>query len=153
MIMPNPTLPGGSALMTTPRPPARILLVDDDQDVRRVCADVLAHNGYGVDADDDGEAGWAALQTSHYDLLITDHQMPHLTGLELVSKVFHSGMRIEIIMASGAWSSRDLREQASFYKVHALPKPFSPQELLTTVRQVLEESRAANVPGDSVPSV
>ena len=58
-----------------------ILLVDDEIDLwwdRDLAA--LAAAGYDVDTAEDGEAGWKALQTNEYDLLITDNKMPELWG-------------------------------------------------------------------------
>src|ERR1017187_5344654 len=66
------------------RPTHRILVVDDEPDIRRLNAEVLKSSGYEVDTAEDGKAGWQALQAvSHapdsYDLLITDHNMPGLS--------------------------------------------------------------------------
>jgi DNA-binding response OmpR family regulator len=63
------------------KPPHRILVVDDDRDIRQLSAEVLIHSGYEVDTAEDGKAGWEALHaTRHapesYALLITDHNMP-----------------------------------------------------------------------------
>src|SRR5689334_19643597 len=64
-------------------PAHRILVVDDELGIRQVSAAVLGCSGYDVDTAEDGEAGWNALQTKNYDLLITDNNMPKLTGVEL----------------------------------------------------------------------
>ncbi len=138
--MSDPTFAGGTAATLPPRPvnpPLRILLLDDDDDIRGIYTEVLALNGYEVDAAADGEAGWAALQARHYDLLITDNDMPRLTGLELVKKVCASGMKVAVIFASGSLSFQDLREQTFVRQATELPKPFSPDELVRTVRRVL----------------
>jgi DNA-binding response OmpR family regulator len=126
-------------------PAPRILLLDDDDDIRRICVEVLAQSGFEVDAAADGEAGWAALQERHYDLLITDNDMPKLTGLELVKKVCASGMKVAVIFASGSLSFQALREQPSLRQATELPKPFSPDELVGTVRRVLRGEAAMNL--------
>ena len=68
-------------------PSQRILLVEDDAAICQLNAQVLARSGYRVDAAADGSAGWDALHANNFDLLITDHDMPVLSGLDLVRKV------------------------------------------------------------------
>jgi two-component system chemotaxis response regulator CheY len=75
--------------------PKRILALDDDADMLCLCALALAGVGYTIDTAADGEQGWEALCATDYDLLLTDNDMPRLTGLELVSRLcstnrFHS---------------------------------------------------------------
>ena len=140
MIMSDPIFAGGGAASLQLRavnPPPRILVLNDNAEVRGICVEVLAQRGYEVDAAADGEAGWAALQARHYDLLITDHEMPKLTGLELVKKMCSSGMSLAIIFASGSLSPVVLRKQSAMKFAAALPKPYSPDELVRTVRRVL----------------
>jgi DNA-binding response OmpR family regulator len=62
-------------------PPNRILVVDDDVDLRKLNTQVLVLSGYQVNAAEDGEAAWEYLQANSYDLLITDNRMPRLSGL------------------------------------------------------------------------
>ena len=62
----------------------RILVVDEDSDLRLLYADALARPGYHVDAAENGAAAWEALQANYYNLLITEHDMPGLTCVELV---------------------------------------------------------------------
>lgn len=118
-------------------PSPRILVLDDDADIREICVEALVHNGYQVDAAGDGEAGWAALQASPYDLLITDNEMPKLSGLDVVKKIFAAKMRLEVIFASGSLSPRELQLTSPLPIAAALPKPFSPSELVKAVRRVL----------------
>ena len=61
--------------------PHRILVVDDDPYICHLSAEVLIPHGYEVNAVEDHIAGWTALQSDPYDLLITDLDMPGLSGL------------------------------------------------------------------------
>ncbi len=65
----------------------RILVVDDDSEVRLLYADALCGPDYKVDFANDGPSGWEALQANRYDLMITEHAIPKLTGVELVRKL------------------------------------------------------------------
>ena len=80
----------------------RILLVDDELDIRLLGADLLFHSGYQVDTAGDGESGWEALQARDYDLLITDNKMPKVSGVELVRKLRSARMALPVILATGA---------------------------------------------------
>jgi DNA-binding response OmpR family regulator len=65
-------------------PPLCILVVEDDLSILQLSTSVLKSSGFQVDTAVDGAAGWDALHTSSYDLLITDNNMPKLSGVELV---------------------------------------------------------------------
>jgi two-component system, chemotaxis family, chemotaxis protein CheY len=113
----------------------RILVVEDDDDIRRFNAEALSGCGYHVDTAVDGSDGWEVLNKSRYDLLITENNMPNLSGIELIKKLNATGMPVRVIMASGV-----SHEQESDLRLTAtLPKPFTLDELLGTVHQVLGE--------------
>src|SRR5262249_51365561 len=82
--------------------PTRILLVGEDPTLSRLMSLFLHHAGYAVDTAADGEQGWVALKLKHYDLLMTDNDMPRLTGLELVRRLRETGMTLPIIVVSGS---------------------------------------------------
>jgi DNA-binding response OmpR family regulator len=115
----------------------RILVLDDDAELREIYIETLVQGGYQVDAAADGQAGWEALQAREYDLLITDNDMPKLSGLEVVKKLCSSGMKLAVIIASGSLSIEELKRQLPTQIAVALSKPFSPSELLKTVQHVL----------------
>ncbi len=117
--------------------PKHILVVDDDICIRQINTEVLIHFGYQVDAAEDGAAGWEALQTNRYDLLITDHNMPRLTGLELVRKLRSAGMTLPVIMATGTSPTLELGRSPWLEPVATLAKPYATDQLLDTVKDVL----------------
>jgi DNA-binding response OmpR family regulator len=115
----------------------RILVVDDEAEVRQVSAEVLMRFGYHVDTAADGAAGWEALHAKRYDLLITDNKMPKITGVELVRKLRSARMALPVVLVSGAIPTDDLNRIPSLQLAAMLLKPFTPGELLGTVRDVL----------------
>ena len=127
-----------------------ILVVDDNTDLRRSIADVLLRSDYQVDTSKDGEAGWEALQTRNYDLLITDHQMPKVTGLELVTRLRSAGMTLPVILASGAMPE-ELNRLPWLQLSATLLKPFTPNELLGTIKNILHPSDNARQAFKSLP--
>jgi DNA-binding response OmpR family regulator len=140
--------PGAQTDVASARGPAcsshRILVVEDDPTTLKVNAQVLAQSGYEVAAAQDGAAGWEALQAKNYDLLITDNDMPRLTGLELVKKVRGAQMTLPVILASGSLHTEELERHPWLQLAATLLKPLSPHQLVETVKQVL---RAANPAG------
>ncbi len=67
----------------------RILVVDDSLTVREVERELLESHGYLVETAVDGMDGWNAVRSSHYDLVVTDVDMPRMDGIELVQAIRH----------------------------------------------------------------
>jgi DNA-binding response OmpR family regulator len=141
--------PACALLQREPNPPRRILVVDDDSDIRQLSTEVLIHSGYVVDAAADGAAAWEALQIKAFNLLITDHNMPRLTGIELVKKLRSARMALPVILVTGKLPVEELAQNPSLQLAALLPKPFSVAELLETVRAVLRATDSA--PGQLDP--
>ena len=118
-------------------PSNRILVVDDDADIRQVNADVLRRFGYQTETAADGAAAWEALQANRYDLLITDNRMPKLSGVELVKKLRSARMALPVILASGTIPTEELLRNPWLQPVATLAKPFLHRQLLATVNEVL----------------
>jgi DNA-binding response OmpR family regulator len=140
--MNKPLTTCGAKAATAPTPgatprPRRILVVDDDTGIRQLGTEVLIQHGYQVDAAEDHTAGWKALQTHTYDLLITDLDMPRLSGFKLVKWLRDARMALPVIMASGIMTPQELNRNPWFQLSGALLKPFSPDQLLQTVQAVL----------------
>jgi DNA-binding response OmpR family regulator len=117
--------------------PQRILVVDRDPYVRHLSADVLIRNGYEVNAVEDGAAGWRELQACNYQLLITEHDLPKLTGIELVRKLRSACMGLPVVMAAGRLPARALARNPSLQLAATLLKPLPVDALLDTVRIIL----------------
>ena len=131
---------GSAPIQCQARRATRILLVDDDVLIRQICARVLRCFGYQTETANDGAAAWRVLQANVYDLLITDNNMPKVSGVELVKKVRSAHMALPIIMASGNLPTGDLERNPWLEHVATLAKPFTGDELLGTVKKVLRES-------------
>ena len=126
----------------------RVLLVEDDAAISRFSRAMLFESGYWVDTAADGHAGWEALHSNCYDLLITDNNMPKLTGLELVKKLRSARMSLPVIMASGSFGVDEWNRNRSLNINAIVPKPFTGDQLLATVNQVLVRFRAVGNPGE-----
>ena len=135
--------PASTALKRPTSSCRRILVVDEDSDLRRLYAEALAGVGYCVDAAADGAAGWQALKANRYNLLITEHEMPNLTGVELVKMLRAARMALPVVMAAGRLPTHELARNPSLQLAATLSKPFSVDALLDTVRNVLRATDTA----------
>jgi CheY-like chemotaxis protein len=113
----------------------RILVVDDDADVRRVNTEILVDAGYDVKTAKDGAAAWDDLQQNEYDLLVTDNSMPRMSGMELIGRLQKARRALPIIMVTGMAPPEGLSQRAHLQAV--LLKPYTATELLAEVRQAL----------------
>lgn len=123
----------------------RILVVEDDDLVREMVARMLGNIGYAVDTAANGLVGWSRVCHGTYHLVITDHDMPQLTGLELIRRMHAAGLRVPIVMMSSLLPEQiGLPADSSIASFKAfLSKPFKPGEFLRTVERALEAPVAA----------
>jgi DNA-binding response OmpR family regulator len=127
----------------------RILVVEDDEDIRRLNAEVLSGSGYKVDAAADGAIAWDTLKLNSYDLLVTDNNMPKVSGVELLKKLRAARMALPVILVSGAMPTNELNRHPWLQIDATLLKPYTPDELLAAVRKVL--STTDGIPGQAAP--
>ncbi len=119
---------------------SRILVVDDDHSIRELMCAVLAADGCEVDGAADGEQAWAALVTRPYDLLVTDNEMPRLSGLKLIERVRAAGLDLPVVIASGTLSIESATEHAQLGLAATLLKPFDLMEFRTIARIAMRTS-------------
>lgn len=124
-------------------PPHRILLVEDDGDIRRLNAEVLIHSGYRVDSAEDGAVAWTTLQQERYDLVITDNEMPKVTGIDLLMKIHEAKLQLPVIMATGQLPEAEFNRQPWLYPAAVLLKPYTTEEFLVTVERILRATDLA----------
>jgi DNA-binding response OmpR family regulator len=115
----------------------RILVVDDDRATRQLNVDFLTDQGYDVEAVMDGVAGWNALQAKSYDVIITDNQMPKMTGVQMIEKIRDAYMTTPVIMATGLLPQNEFDRKPWLKPDVTLQRPFSNEDLLAAVKDVL----------------
>jgi CheY-like chemotaxis protein len=121
---------------------ARILLVDDDDAVRQVTADMLGDLDYQVV--DVGSAGAAfdALDSQDIDLLLLDFAMPGMSGAEIARRVRTRYPKLPIVFVTGY---ADLAQLEGVNQSQTIGKPFEIHELAKTVADALTNGRASMV--------
>ena len=117
----------------------RILVVDDNADLRSTIQALLQADGFEVVVAGDGEAALAAHQTRPADVVITDLFMPDKDGIETIVELKKLSPKLKIVAMSG-WTSTQgsdyLRVAREIGATVTLQKPFDPQELSRVVRQL-----------------
>jgi len=133
--------------MTTLSQTARILVVDDDPELRDMLRDYLTGNGYTVDLAAHGDAMRERLAQAAPQAVILDLMLPGEDGLSL-ARTLRRASDVPILMLSARGEEIDrvigLEVGADDY----LPKPFSPRELLARLRALLRRAQAP-APGDA----
>jgi two-component system alkaline phosphatase synthesis response regulator PhoP len=117
--------------------PYRILVVDDHDYIRHFISTFLIHSGYLVDTAENGATAWDMLQIKSYDLLVTDNDMPRVSGIELLGKLHAVSMTLPVIMATGTSPEEELTQNPWLQPAAMLLKPFSGSELTRAVERVL----------------
>ncbi len=125
-----------------------ILLVDDEEGVRRLIVAVLQANGYGVLEANNGSAALAAYEKNAHkiDMVLTDVVMPQMNGFELGKQLGQRNPALRILYMSGYRDNSTAL--AGVLPVAFLHKPFTPEILLNKVREVLD---AAGPPQQASP--
>jgi two-component system, OmpR family, response regulator len=121
--------------------PDRILIVDDDPEIRRLLVDYLARNGFQAAAAKDGREMGQLLDKHPVDLLVLDLMLPDADGLALCRDLrARSNLPVLMLTARGEEADRivGIEMGADDYLV----KPFSPRELLARIKTILRRTRA-----------
>jgi PAS domain S-box-containing protein len=117
----------------------RILLVEDDDVVRRSTARLLALLGYTVELAHNGLDALTRIDAGlEVDLVLTDVRMPELDGAELAQRLYARGSALPILFMSGNLDVSELREQVEQGRVSFLQKPATLRELAQATREILD---------------
>jgi two-component system, NtrC family, response regulator AtoC len=119
----------------------RILVVDDEENLRHMLTVLLKREGYEVSAVANGEAALAELQARPYDLVLADVRMPKLGGLELLEALRTRSIPATVIMMSAYGTIETAIEAMKRGAYDYISKPFKPDEILLVLRKAEERER------------
>ena len=125
--------------MTTPATSPRILIVDDDADIRTLLADYLGEQGWHISTAQDGAAMQQVLNTTPIDLIVLDLTLPGSHGLTLCRDL-RANSAIPVIMLTARSAPLDRILGLEMGADDYLCKPLEPRELLVRIRNVLRRS-------------
>jgi CheY-like chemotaxis protein len=121
----------------------RILIIDDDELLRGILAKTLENAGHSVIQAADGQQGVELFRATEIDLVITDLVMPVQEGVETIMVLHRERRDLPIIAISGGVMNTrtylDIAKKVGARRV--LPKPFTPQELLRAVDEVVAQQK------------
>jgi DNA-binding NtrC family response regulator len=130
----------------------KILLVDDEPDLRVSLGDVLREEGHAVDLASDGEAAMACLAAQPFHLVISDVRLPKLDGLTLLRRIRRDFPTTEVLLMTAYGSIGDAVTAMKDNAVDYLTKPFDISALVTAVEQIDGRRRAPHDPIQVGPS-
>jgi len=115
-----------------------ILIIDDEPGLRQTVSLILADEGYQVTVASDGEEGLAKALELDPDIILCDVRMPRMTGLEFLDryKAAHGGAMVIVMTAYGGMEMAIQAMKQGAYDY--IPKPFSPDQLLLTLKKAEE---------------
>jgi two-component system OmpR family response regulator len=127
----------------------RILIVEDEEHLARLLAEVLGREGHAAETASDGRSALARALTEEFDLLVVDWMLPDLDGVQVVKKLRATGVGVPILMLTARAQVEDRVEGLDAGADDYLPKPFAFPELLARVR-ALSRRPPENEAGETV---
>ena len=122
---------------------ARILVVDDEPQIRRSLQVNLERSGYAVEAVETGEAAVVSFQNRHPDVMILDLLMPGMNGVDVVRLIRESSTVPIIVLSALGEESRKV-EALELGADDYMTKPFGMEELLARIRSLLRRAAGAH---------
>jgi DNA-binding NtrC family response regulator len=120
---------------------SRILIVDDEKNLRFTMTMCLEPLGYEIGTADNGEDALRQLDNQEFDLILLDIRLPGMDGLDVLRRVVKQHPDIPIVMVSAHGTVESAVEAMKLGAVDFIQKPFTPQELRTIVQQVLDREQ------------
>jgi two-component system nitrogen regulation response regulator NtrX len=120
---------------------SRILVVDDEQGIRKSLAGLLSDEGYDASVAADGEAALAALREQPADLVLLDIAMPGRDGIDVLEEVRQAWPRLPVIVMSGHGTIETAVRATQLGAFDFIEKPLGAEKLLLTIRHALDRSR------------
>lgn len=117
---------------------ARILIVEDEQNMVRTLAKILERRGFEVASANDGRAALEELERDPFDLVVTDLKMPGMDGMGLLDAMYRRGLDLPTIVLTGYGTVHSAVEAMKLGAVDYLIKPCDPEEVLLIVERALE---------------
>jgi len=119
----------------------RILIVDDEASLRDMLMILLEREGYQVTAADNGQIALDLIQSTTFDLIVSDMKMPRLNGLELLRKVREQDIDTPVLMITAFSSTEDAVEAMKLGAYDYITKPFKNDEIRLVIKNALERKQ------------
>lgn len=114
-----------------------ILLIDDDKNLCRITKYQLEKNGYQVEVAYSGKEGLKKFEQTYFDVLVSDVQMPDISGLELVKRIREKNEDIPVIIITAFGSVESAIQASGVGADDYLVKPFTKEQLIFTIEKIM----------------
>lgn len=118
-----------------------ILIVDDEDIVRKSCVRILSPQGYNLETAKNGSEAVKKLQNGSFDLVLADLVMPDITGIDLLKKIKEEWTETEVIIITGYGTVKTAVDALKYGAYDFIEKPFTPEALLNSVERCLEKKK------------
>lgn len=115
----------------------KILLIEDEHRIARAVREGLTDEGYAVDVEYDGDAGYRTASAEEYDLILLDVMMPKMNGIDVCKKLRADDNHVPIILLTAKDHTKDVVKGLDAGADDYVPKPFSFEVLLARIRAIL----------------
>jgi DNA-binding response OmpR family regulator len=119
----------------------RILIVEDEEHLARLLAEVLGREGHAAETATDGRTALARALVEPFDLLVVDWMLPDFDGVQVVKRLRAADVRVPVLMLTARAQIEDRVEGLDAGADDYLPKPFAFPELLARVRALAQATR------------
>jgi two-component system nitrogen regulation response regulator NtrX len=119
----------------------RILIIDDEGNIRRMLASLLESEGYSTVEAGSGEEGLRKISEQEADAVLLDLALPGASGLQVLEKLSAGWPEVPVVMMSGQATLGDAVQATRLGAFHFLEKPLTPEAVLVTLRSALELAR------------
>jgi len=113
----------------------KILIVEDEEDVRNLLKDILTHEGHGVETASDGKRGIEKFKKKGFDMVLTDLGMPGMSGWQVAEKIKGINGKVPVVLTTGWNIELEEREIKDKWVDLVIQKPFEVDQVLNIVQE------------------
>jgi len=118
----------------------KILIIDDENNIRRALKEILEYENFEIDEAVDGKEGFEKATSNHYDLIFCDIKMPKMDGIEVLTALQKEKIEIPVVMISGHGNIETAVEAIKLGAFDFIEKPLDLNRILVTVRNANEKA-------------
>ncbi|MFP4371511.1 MAG: response regulator [Halanaerobium sp.] len=122
----------------------KVLIVDDEKNIRLTLKTALSKAGYEVETAVNGEDGLSKLEEEGFPVILLDMKMPGMDGIQFLKEITNEDLETKVIMITGYGSVETAVETLKLGAVDYLRKPFKPEEIISIVEDVFERYEVEN---------
>ena len=141
---------GDTSCMSTPGTEAKLLVVDDEPNIRDLLASSLRFAGFDVVTAEDGSGAFHEAQASRPDLIVLDVMLPDMDGFTVTRRLRDAGITTPVLFLTARDDMRDKIQGLTVGGDDYVTKPFSLDEVIARIRAILRRSRSVQEEDDAV---